>query len=113
MKKEINGLVLLDIVSSIIIFLICLFVISYKVAILYLSGVLVGLINYIITYVCIVKLLDKKLKLFAITFIKIIIIAIIIIPFAKVKELVIAYILGLLTHYINMIINATKKKGSA
>lgn len=113
MKKEINGLVILDIVSSIIVFLICLFIVSYKVAILYLSGVLIGLLNYIITYICIIRLLDKKFKLFAITFFKIVVVALIIIPFAKEKELVLAYVLGLLTHYLNMIINATNKKGSA
>ncbi len=113
MKKEFNGLILLDIVSSIIIFLVCLFIVSYKVAILYLSGVLIGLLNYIISYICITRLLDKKFKLCVITFFKIIVIAIIIIPFAKEKTLVLAYVLGLLTHYLNMIINATNKKGSA
>lgn len=108
MSKDMNKLWLkitkYNIRLGLFIFLFIGFLISKKIAIIYLFGVLIALINSIVRLKTITFWLNSRKVLLSLTSVlRIVIVALCVIPFINEFSLVIAYILGFITHQIVMI----------
>ena len=104
-----------DIFVSIIVAVICIFVFSIKIALIYVLGLIVGLVNYL----CSVKIMDKyfinngRVYIFLFTLLRIFIVSLIIIPFIYDISSVFAYIGGFVSNQIVIIFCTISRKGSA
>ncbi len=108
MSKDMNKLWLkitkYSIRLGLFIFLFIGFFISKKVAIIYLFGVLIALINSIVRLKTITFwLCSKKILLLITSVLRVIIVALCVIPFINNFLSVISYILGIITHQVVMI----------
>lgn len=119
MNAEMNQLNLkiskCDIFVGIIVAVICIFVFSIKLALIYVLGLIVGLVNYL----CSAKIMDKyfinngRVYIFLFTLLRIFIVSLIIIPFIYDISSVFAYIGGFVSNQIVIIFCTISKKGSA
>ena len=106
-----------DIVSGLFLSLIIGLILSLKLAIGYFIGILIAVINFTL----IIKgysgifsegIADKSSMVFN-TVIRIILVILVILPIRKDTQMIIAYAMGLITHYPILIYCSLKQKGSA
>lgn len=103
-----------DIVFGIAISLIILYVFSFNHAMIYLLGVVVAVINFLVSIYAHEKWFLSNSFLFVIcTIIRITLIPIIIIPFQQDLTLVVTYVAGFTSHFVNVFYCTIFKKGSA
>lgn len=117
MSKEMNKLqskiTKYDMLSGLFMSLIIVVIFSVQVALVYILGVIIGNINFISSvYVTNRWLLNNKILLLTTTFARIFIAAVMVVPFVRTPKLLIAYLVGFLTHYLVLICCSINKKGS-
>ena len=108
MSKEMNKLTVkitkYDMMSGLFMSLIIALVFSVKIALVYMLGIIVGNANFALSVYATNKwLMDNRIFLILITFFRIIAVAVMIIPFIHSIELVFAYIIGFLCHFLVLI----------
>lgn len=118
MSKEMNKLqseiTKYDMMSGLFMSLIIGVIFSLQVALVYILGVMIGSTNFIVSVQATTKWLTNKNSLILITtFLRIFIVAAVVIPFVNRPKLLVAYLVGFLSHYIVLIYCSIKMKGSA
>lgn len=118
MSKEMNKLELItvkyDIAITLFLSLIIGIIFSFDVAVVFTLGSFISLINYLLLiYFTKKSLSGNKITVIISNILRIIIVAVMIIPFANNFKLVIAYVLGITLHYIVLIYCTITQKGSA
>ncbi|MGG7176927.1 hypothetical protein ACQPU1_05025 [Clostridium paraputrificum] len=120
MSKEMNNLkakvTKYDMTSGLFMSLIIGIIFSLKPAIVYLLGVTMAMINFQVSIYGTENWIFKKNKkglILIVTICRILLVSALIIPFRNNVELLIAYLLGIITHYPVLIYCTLKKKGSA
>lgn len=103
-----------DIISGLFIGLIILFAFSLSHAMVYLLGVIIAILNFWMQIYSNKKwFLNNNFLLIFSTFCRIMLVAIVIIPFIGDITLVVTYAAGFILHYINLGYCIISKKGSA
>lgn len=102
-----------DILSGLVISLIILYIFSFNHAMVYLLGVIVAVMNFLISIYAYEKWFLNNSFLFVIsTIVRITVIPIIIIPFRHDTILVVTYVAGFTAHFVNLSYCRIRKKGS-
>lgn len=117
MHQKINKLQLkvikLDLIVGFLISLIVSVVLSFQISIVYYFGVIISLMNFLIHYYTTIKWLGNKVLLLSITsFLRVLIIALLVIPIRNNMSLVFAYVFAIIFHQIIVIYSTSRQKGS-
>lgn len=118
MNNEMNDLGLkiskYDILNGIVISSIILYVFSFNHAMVYLLGVIIAIINFLLTiYAHKTWFIKNNFLLVISTICRITLISIIIVPFSGETTLVVTYAAGFTSHFANLIYCTISRKGSA
>ena len=118
MSKEMNKLRLkvtkYDIMSGLFMSLIIGLILSFKLAIVFLLGIIISMLNFRVSSMAYEKVLENEKKGFLIsTLLRIAIIIGIAFALRNDYELIISYLAGFITHFPVLIYCTLKKEGSA
>lgn len=103
-----------DAINGLIISIIIALIFSVKVAVVYLIGVCISILNFNISSYAINKWMTNKQSLIVIiTFVRIFLVSLFTLFFINDMKLVLAYVFGFISHYINLIYCTISRKGSA
>lgn len=113
-NKSSNNIVNSELKFSLFIFIFMLLLFNIQTAIIYFIGVTIGLGNFLLNSISVRNwLINKRYLYFISTFLRIFIVAAIIIFFVNSRTHTIAYVSGLVTHYLYLFYFTISKKGSA
>ncbi|NLK94343.1 MAG: hypothetical protein GX275_03990 [Clostridiales bacterium] len=117
MHQKINKLQLrvirLDLIVGFLISLISSVVLSLEISIVYYFGVIIALMNFLIHYYTTIKWLGNNLLLLSITsLLRVLIIALLVIPIRNNMSLVLAYVFAIIFHQVIVIYSTSRQKGS-
>lgn len=118
MSKEMNKLnyqiIKYDLLIGLFLSLIIGRLFSIKCALILILGLIVSLLNYLVGgYVISKWFFNANLRVLLVTIVRILLVALLIIPFADNRTFVITYIIGFTMHYLILISCTIMEKGSA
>lgn len=117
MSKEMNKLetkiTKYDIVIGLFMSLIIALIFSYKIAIVYLLGIMIGMLNFLVSSYSTRRWLSvSKTLILTTSLARVVIVVMVILPFIHHIQLVLAYLVGFIMHYLVMIYCTLSMKGS-